>query len=156
MAVPEIPNYFMMMGPNCLGGHGSLVESFNWTGDYIVRWVRKLATEDIKYAAPKKEKVDALLKYSNEIHKTLVWTGACKSWYKRNRVDGRVTALFAGGAHLFSRLLGEIRGEDFDIVYSTVNPFRFMGHGFTKFEMDPDSDLAWYVEKAKTPGSAVE
>lgn len=31
------------MGPNCLGGHGSLVESLNWSGDYIVKWIRKIA-----------------------------------------------------------------------------------------------------------------
>lgn len=149
VAVPDMPNYFMMMGPNCLGGHGSLVESLNWTGDYFVKWIRKMSTEDIKYVAPKQEKVDAFIRYCDEVHKTLVWTGACKSWYKRNRVNGRVTALFGGSAHLFNRMLGDIRGEDFDVHYNTANPFRFMGNGFTEFEMDPKSDLAWYVEKAE-------
>lgn len=150
VAVPEIPNYFMMMGPNCLGGHGSLVESLNWTGDYFVKWIRKMATEDIRYVAPKKEKVDAFIRYSDEVHKTLVWSGGCKSWYKRNRVDGRVTALFGGSAQLFNRMLSDIRGEDFEITYNTANPFRFMGSGFTEFEMDEKSDLSWYVEKAET------
>ncbi|KPM42343.1 hypothetical protein AK830_g4202 [Neonectria ditissima] len=150
VAVPKIPNYFMMMGPNCLGGHGSLVESLNWTGDYFVKWVKKMATEDIRYVTPKEDKVKAFIKYSDEIHKTLVWSGGCKSWYKRNRVDGRVTALFGGSAQLFNRMLGDIRGEDFDITYNTTNPFRFMGSGFTEFEMDEKSDLSWYVEKAET------
>ncbi|KAK7420259.1 hypothetical protein QQX98_002914 [Neonectria punicea] len=150
VAVPEIPNYFMMMGPNCLGGHGSLVESLNWTGDYFVKWIKKMATEDIRYVTPKKDKVKAFIKYSDEIHKTLVWSGSCKSWYKRNRVDGRVTALFGGSAQLFNRMLGDIRGEDFDITYNTANPFRFMGSGFTEFEMDEKSDLSWYVEKAES------
>lgn len=150
VAVPEIPNYFMMMGPNCLGGHGSLVESLNWTGDYFVKWVRKMATEDIRYVTPKKEKVDAFIRYSDEVHKTLVWSGGCKSWYKRNRVDGRVTALFGGSAQLFNRMLSDIRGEDFEITYNTANPFRFMGSGFTEFEMDEKSDLSWYVERAET------
>ncbi|SPO01644.1 related to monooxigenase [Cephalotrichum gorgonifer] len=150
VAVPDIPNYFMMMGPNCLGGHGSLVESLNWTGDYFVKWIKKMSTEDIKRVEPKREKVDDFIKYCDEIHKTLVWTGACSSWYKRGRVNGRVTALFGGSAHLFNRMLGEIRGEDFDVVYNTANSFRFMGNGFTKWEMDPESDLSWYVEKAET------
>ena len=149
VAVPNFPNYFMMMGPNCLGGHGSLVESLNWTGDYFVKWIRKMATEDIRYVAPKQDIVDAFIRYSDEIHKTLVWTGSCKSWYKRNRVDGRVTALFAGSAHLFQRLLSDIRGEDFEVIYNTANPFRFMGNGFTEFEMNEESDLSWYVEKAE-------
>ncbi|KLO84691.1 monooxygenase [Fusarium fujikuroi] len=150
VAVPSMPNYFMMMGPNCLGGHGSLVESLNWTGDYFVKWIKKMATEDIKYVVPKKEKVDAFIKYCDQVHKTLVWSGGCTSWYKRGKVDGRVTALFGGSAHLFNRMLGDIRAEDFEIEYNTANPFRFMGNGFTEFEMDPESDLSWYVEKAET------
>ncbi|KAM5344099.1 hypothetical protein ACJ41O_012636 [Fusarium nematophilum] len=149
VAVPEMPNYFMMMGPNCLGGHGSLVESLNWTGDYFVKWIKKMATEDIKHVIPKQDKVDAFIKYCDQVHKTLVWSGGCTSWYKRGTVDGRVTALFGGSAHLFNRLLGDIRAEDFDITYNTSNPFRFMGNGFTAFEMDPESDLSWYVEKAE-------
>lgn len=150
VAVPSMPNYFMMMGPNCLGGHGSLVESLNWTGDYFVKWIKKMSTEDIKYVVPKKEKVDAFIKYCDQVHKTLVWSGGCTSWYKRGKVDGRVTALFGGSAHLFNRMLGDIRAEDFEIEYNTANPFRFMGNGFTEFEMDPESDLSWYVEKAET------
>lgn len=149
VAVPDYPNYFMMMGPNCLGGHGSLVESLNWTGDYFAKWIRKIATEDIKYVQPKTNVCEAFIRYSDQIHKTLVWSGGCKSWYKRNRVDGRVTALFGGSTHLFNRMLSEIRGEDFEICYRTANPLRFMGNGFTEWEMDPDSDLAWYVEKAE-------
>ncbi|KAK5655050.1 hypothetical protein OQA88_5949 [Cercophora sp. LCS_1] len=150
VAIPEYPNYFMMMGPNCLGGHGSLVESLNWTGDYFVKWIKKMATEDIKYVHPKKSVTEAFLRTGDEVHKTLVWTGNCSSWYKRGKVDGRVTALFGGSAHLFQRILSDVRAEDFEITYNTANPFRFMGNGFTAFEMDENSDLSWYVEKAET------
>lgn len=149
VSVPGYPNYFMMMGPNCLGGHGSLVESLNWTGDYFVKWIRKMATEDIKCVAPKPDVTKAFLRTGDEVHKTLVWSGACSSWYKRGTVDGRVTALFGGSAHLFQRIMSDLRPEDFHITYRTANPFRFMGNGFTAFEMDEKSDLAWYVEKAE-------
>lgn len=149
VAVPDYPNYFMLMGPNCLGGHGSLVESLNWTGDYVAKWVRKMATEDICAVQPKRAVCAAFVRYSDQIHQTLVWTGGCASWYKRHRegTEGRVTALFGGSAHLFQRLLREIRGEDWEIAYRTANPLRFMGNGFTAWEMDPASDLAWYVEQ---------
>ncbi|KAK3311942.1 hypothetical protein B0H66DRAFT_596115 [Apodospora peruviana] len=147
ICIPQYPNYFMMTGPNNLGGHGSLIMSLDWTGDYMVKWIRKIATEDIKAVHPKQEKLDAFIKHGDQVHKTLVWSGACSSWYKRGKVDGRVTALFGGSAHLFNRLLRELRPEDFEIEYNTANPFRFMGNGFTQFEMDEGSDLAWYVEK---------
>ena len=145
VAVPEMPNYFMMMGPNCLGGHGSLVESLNWTGDYFVKWIYKMATEDIKCVQPKWDKVKAFTRYTDQVHKKLVWSGGCKSWYMRNRVDGRVTALFGGSAQLFNRLLSDIRSEDFEIEYITSNPFRFMGNGFTEFEMGYASAMAWLL-----------
>nr|BAK01240.1 predicted protein [Hordeum vulgare subsp. vulgare] len=148
VATDGFPNYFMMMGPNCLGGHGSLVESLNWTGDYFVKIIKKMATEDIKYMVPKASAVDAFVKYGDEIHKRLVWTGSCSSWYKRGRRDGRVTALFGGSAVLFHRLISDIRAEDYEIAYNSANPFRFMGNGFTEWEMQEDSDLSWYVETA--------
>jgi hypothetical protein len=46
-------------------------------------------------------------------------------------------------------MLSEIRAEDFEIEYRTANSFRFMGNGFTAFEMNEESDLSWYVEKAE-------
>lgn len=99
---------------------------------------------------PKPEKVKDFIKYTDEIHKTLVWSGACRSWYKRGRADGRITALFGGSSQLFNRMLGDIRGEDFEITYNTRNSYRFMGNGFMAMEFAPDSDLSWYVEVAET------
>lgn len=147
IAAPNMPNYFITLGPNAVAGHGSLLEALNWNGDYFVKWLKKMAEEDIKSIAPKTTVVRHLVSYADEIHKSLVWTGGCKSWYKRGRVDGRVTALFAGSGMLYKRLISDLRPEDFDIDYRSPNNFKFLGNGFTAFEMDPESDLAWYIEK---------
>lgn len=147
IAAPDMPNYFITLGPNAVVGHGSLMEALNWNGDYFVQWIKKMAEEDIQYFCPKTKTVKHLVRYADEIHKSLVWTGSCKSWYKRGRVDGRVTALFAGSGMLYKRLLSEIRGEDFDVEYNSPNTFKFLGNGFTAFEMDPNNDLSWYIEK---------
>ena len=146
VAAADMPNYFMMMGPNAVVGHGSLVEALNWTGDYLVKWIKKIATEDIKSVVPKQSMVDAFVRYGDEIHKTLVWSGGCKSWYKKNRVDGRVTALFGGSALLYKELIKDIRAEDFDISYRSPNRFRFMGNGFMGYEYDDEADLGWYIQ----------
>ena len=53
-----------------------MVESLNWTGDYFVKWIKKMATEDIQYVHPKQSVVDAFIKTIGEIHKSLVWTGS--------------------------------------------------------------------------------
>ncbi|KAL1955024.1 hypothetical protein VTO42DRAFT_315 [Malbranchea cinnamomea] len=143
VATAGFPNYFIYMGPNSLGGHGSLVESINWTGGCFVKWIQKIATEDIKYVVPKKSAEEAFVRYGNEIHKTLIWTGSCKSWYKRNKVDGRVTAI------LLHRMISELRPEDFEIEYRSPNPFRFMGNGLTEesLQSNPQASYAasYYV-----------
>ncbi|KAK5723865.1 hypothetical protein LTR17_013879 [Elasticomyces elasticus] len=147
VAAPDMPNYFVMMGPNAVVGHGSLMEALNWTGDYFCQWITKIATEDIKSVTPKQSAIRAFNDYCDEIHKTLVWKGDCVSWYKRGTKDGRVTALFGGSAILYKRMIETIRAEDFDIVYRTNCPFRFMGTGFTADEFDDTKDLGWYIEK---------
>jgi hypothetical protein len=76
-----------------------------------------------------------------------VWSGGCKSWYKQGTVDGKVNALFAGSGMLYKRLITDLRPEDFEIEYRSPNVFKFLGNGFTAFEFNPASDLAWYIEK---------
>ncbi|KAL5888129.1 hypothetical protein ACKVWH_003428 [Pyricularia oryzae] len=90
-----------------------------------------MATEDIKYGHPKLDVTEAFMCYGDAIHSRLAWSGGCSSWYKGGTKDGRVTVLFAGGVHLFHHLLSEIRGEDFNIVYRTANPFDFWAMDFS-------------------------
>lgn len=113
----------------------------------MIKWMKKIATEDIKSVEPRQDIVDQFIAYSDEVHKTLTWMGGCRSWYKKGRIDGRVTAAFAGSALVFQRLISEIRGEDFKIEHRSPNRFRFMGNGFTEFELDENNDLSWYIQK---------
>ncbi|EXJ90181.1 hypothetical protein A1O3_03250 [Capronia epimyces CBS 606.96] len=147
LACPDMPNYFIFTGPNATIGHGSLMESLGWSAEYMIKWIKKMAEEDIKSVAPKQDVVDEFTAYGDQIHKLLTWTGACRSWYKNNRVDGRVTATFAGSALLYRKFISELRPEDFDVRYQSPNRFRFMGNGFLAYELKKGNDLAWYVEK---------
>lgn len=147
LAAADMPNFFMFTGPNALIGHGSLVESLGWSAEYMIKWIKKIAQEDIKAVVPKPRAVDDFIDYSDQIQKTLTWTGACRSWYKNNTIDGRVTATFGGSALLFRRLIEDLRPEDFDVQTRSCNRFRFMGNGFMSFEYQKDIDLAWYVQK---------
>lgn len=154
LACPGFPNYFIFTGPNAVVGHGSLVEGLGWLADYMIKWMKKVITEDIKSIEPRQDAVEEFVRYGDAIQQTLTWTGACRSWYKKGRVDGRVTATFPGSALLFRRMIGEIRSEDWKIQYRTSNRFSFMGNGFTEYELDDDNDLAWYVREVKRSGGA--
>lgn len=48
MQVDGMPNYFMVDGPGFPTSHGSLLTVIDFACDYIIKWTRKIATEDIK------------------------------------------------------------------------------------------------------------
>ena len=45
---PNMPNYFIVDGPNSPVGHGSFLSVMEWATEYIIRWAKKMASEDIK------------------------------------------------------------------------------------------------------------
>ncbi|CAN8097720.1 unnamed protein product [Discula destructiva] len=141
------PNFFMFGGPNNPVGHGSLMSQLQWSANWMCRWARKIAEENIIFIDPKPEVVEEFNAYADEIMQTLVWSGGCRSWYKKNRVDGRVTAVWAGSAISYHDMIKELRPEDFEIKYRSRNRFRFMGNGKTRKEYVPGEDLAFYIYK---------
>lgn len=146
LACPDMPNLFFFTGPNATVGHGSLIFSLDWSAEWMIKWIQKMVYEDIASVAPKQEVVDEFCRYSDQIHKTLTWTGGCRSWYKANRVDGRVTATFAGSAILYEKLVnGRLRPEDFEIRYRSANRWSFLGNGFTEYELVGGNDLSYYI-----------
>ena len=145
LACPDFPNYFIFTGPNATVGHGTLIPSMSWTANYIIKWLRKISSEDIKSVVPKQSATDEFVRYGDEIHKTLTWSGGCSSWYKNHRKDGRVTATWPGSALLYREMIQELRPEDFEIEYRSANRFRFMGNGFTQLEEQEGADLAFYI-----------
>ena len=118
------PNFFTFSGPNAPVGHGSLMAGLGWTADYICKWVRKIGEEDIKFVDVKPEVVDEFDAYADEIMQTLVWSGGCHSWYKNNRKDGKVTAVWAGSVLSYHDMVEQLRPEDFEIIYRSKNRFR--------------------------------
>lgn len=146
LACPDMPNLFFFTGPNATVGHGSLIFSLDWSAEWMIRWMQKMAYEDIASIAPKQDVVDEFVRYGDQIHKTLTWTGGCRSWYKANRVNGRVTATFAGSAILYEKLVnGRLRPEDFEIKYRSANRWSFLGNGFTPYELQEGNDLSYYI-----------
>lgn len=48
LCAAHMPNYFMFLGPNCPIGHGSVPQVLDWSAEYMLDWIKKIATEDIK------------------------------------------------------------------------------------------------------------
>lgn len=104
------------------------------TAIYIYKWLEKIQTQDIRSFSVKEEVNE---EYNDHIQKYLertVWTGGCRSWYKRGTVDGPVVAIYGGTTFHFMEALKNPRWEDFHLDRmpdTQVNRFAYLGNGFT-------------------------
>ncbi|KAG4260897.1 hypothetical protein FPRO03_02720 [Fusarium proliferatum] len=142
----NMPNFFTINGPNTPLAHGSLLAVMSFTVDYIARWVRKISTQNIKSVQVRQDALDDFNVYTQELMKKTVWTGDCRSWFKKGKADGRVTAMYPGSVIHYKEILDEFRTEDFVFAYTGGNRFQFMGNGLT-FREKNDGDLAWYMRR---------
>ncbi|CAG8086286.1 unnamed protein product, partial [Penicillium nalgiovense] len=149
--VDTMPNYFIFNGPNCPVSHGSLLTQVSWTCDYILRWAKKIAAEDIKSIDVKKEAMDDYNVYCQEFLKRMVWSDECQSWYKNGKSSGHVTGVYPGSVLHFKDCLENIGGEHFHIEYRSKNRFRFLGNGESVRDQHGAGDLAWYMDDMKAP-----
>ena len=88
ICAPNVPNHFICNGPNYPIGHGTLLAVMDWTANWIVRWCRKIATEDLKAVRVSDSACDDYNIYSQEFLKRTAWASGCKSWYKNGKADG--------------------------------------------------------------------
>ncbi|RBR16972.1 hypothetical protein FVER53590_05733 [Fusarium verticillioides] len=142
----NMPNFLTVNGPNTPLAHESLLAVMSFTVDYIARWIRKISTQNIKSVQVRQDALDDFNTYAQELIKGTVWTGDCRSWFKKGKADGRVTAMYPGSVIHYKEILDEFRTEDFEYKYISGNRFQFMGSGVT-FRENNDEDLAWYMRK---------
>ncbi|GAB1214936.1 hypothetical protein ATERTT37_004117 [Aspergillus terreus] len=143
--VDTMPNYFIFNGPNCPISHGSVLTQVSWTCDYILRWAKKIATEDIKSIDVKREAMDDYNVYAQEFLKRTVWSDGCRSWYKNGKASGQVTGVYPGSILHFKDCLENIGGEHFNIEYRSKNRFYCLGNGESVHDKHGAGDLAYYM-----------
>jgi hypothetical protein len=112
----------------------------------MFQMIDKLQTENIKAFDPKPGAVKDLYKHTHELMKRLVWSSACRSWFKNGKIHGPVTAIYPGSRLHYFEMLKNVRYEDYEITYRSENRFQFMGNGYTHVELDPDEDAVWYFD----------
>ncbi|KEF60299.1 uncharacterized protein A1O9_05150 [Exophiala aquamarina CBS 119918] len=145
VCAPDHPNYFVFNGPNSPVGHGVLLSSMLLVAQWMLKWCKKISTEDIKSVCVTREAVRDYNEYSQEVLKGTVWAADCKSWYKNGKTEGKVTALYAGSVLHFRKIIESFRVEDFKLEYQSANRFRFMGNGFAKVEAE-GGNVSYYLD----------
>lgn len=81
VALPNFPNFFMLMGPHSPFGNQSLVLVAETQADYVVWWIDQLRAGRAVAGAPAAEATD---RYNAEMRDAMpetVWMTGCKSWY---------------------------------------------------------------------------
>lgn len=112
----------------------------------MFQMINKLQRENIKSYLPKPAAIAELYNHTHELMKRLVWSSACRSWFKNGKIHGPATAIYPGSRLHYFEMLKEVRYEDYEIVYRSANRFQFMGNGYTETELDPDGDPVWYFD----------
>jgi hypothetical protein len=94
--------------------------------------IEKMQTENIKSFEPKAEAIRDYYNHTHELMKRLVWSSACRSWFKNGKTHGPVTAIYPGSRLHFFELMKNVRWEDYNVTYRTENRFQFskfrLGH----------------------------
>ncbi|CAG8017036.1 unnamed protein product [Penicillium salamii] len=141
--IDDMPNYFMIGGPNFLISHGTVYSAIAFACEYALKWIKKIATEDIKSLDVRKESVDDYNVWSQEYLKRTAFSGDCSSWYKNGKSKGFVNA-YAGTTSHFRKSLQRIGGEHFNIKYNSANRFSYLGNGQMEEENQGFGDLSDY------------
>lgn len=142
----HFPNMFLFPGPNGPVSHGSVIPVLEWYTRYAFLMIQKMQSDNIKAFEPKKEAIKDLYNHTHELMKRMVWSSACRSWFKNGKTHGPVTAIYPGSRLHFHEMLSNPRWEDYEIAYRTNNRFQFMGNGYTERELSPEADAVWYFE----------
>jgi cation diffusion facilitator CzcD-associated flavoprotein CzcO len=83
LALPDFPNFFMLLGPHSPFGNQSQITVAETQIDYVLRWLRRRREAGWTAAAPTRAATEA---FNAEIHDALavpgtVWVTGCTSWY---------------------------------------------------------------------------
>jgi cation diffusion facilitator CzcD-associated flavoprotein CzcO len=81
VALPEFPNFFLLMGPHSPVGNFSLVPIAEVQADYVLRWIQSWREGWFSAAAPTQAATEH---YNSELRSAMpntVWTTGCNSWY---------------------------------------------------------------------------
>jgi hypothetical protein len=130
---------------NAPGNHGSFLPMLEWYVRYAMKIITHMQRTSIRSFVPKAAAQEDYYVWSHQLMKRLTVSQPCHSWFKSGKDHGPVTAVYAGSRAHFYEALKEPRYEDLEIDYTGVNRFEFMGNGFTRAEITPDSDFVWYL-----------
>ncbi|CAK7206931.1 hypothetical protein SEUCBS139899_009738 [Sporothrix eucalyptigena] len=142
VSVPDVPNYFLSVGPYAPLAVGSLLPVIEVYANYIITAITKMQTENIKAMAPKQKAVQAFKAHHDLYVTRTAWSGPCSSWFKKGDPYGSLT-MYPGSRVHFFQLMKTPRYEDYEFDYLSTNQWAFLGNGFHVREFDGRDTTYW-------------
>ena len=145
VTVKDMPNYFVMMGPQSPLGHGSITGSVEYVTRYVCQLVSKLQTEAYSSLVPKEIVTKAWFAHAMKWMEKTVWVENCASSFKNGKSGTTVVSLHPGSRLHYFNLLERPRYEDFEWTGLSKDPmsmFAWLADGFTAAETGGESDLS--------------
>jgi len=146
IAPPDMPNMFLMFGPNSAPFAGSIVHTFEAAAKYIIKCIKKIQFEYIKSMVVKPAPLAGWVKQVDHHMSTTVLSESCFTWFKRNKPEGRVITSWPGSAMHGYFGWENPRFEDFEYESWLPEdaPISYLGNGFTVAEQT-NGDTTGYM-----------
>jgi cation diffusion facilitator CzcD-associated flavoprotein CzcO len=85
VAIPQLPNFFLLNGPNSPVGNFSLIEVAELQMGYIIQLVELLRRGDCREISVRESAADSFEELRTQATKRTVWVTGCRSWYLDDR-----------------------------------------------------------------------
>lgn len=142
-SVADMPNFFVMMGPQSPLGHGSITGSVEHVTRYVGKMIYKLQTEAYGSLVTKPAVSKAWIDHAMKWMEKTVWTENCASSFKNGSSGKTVVSLHPGSRLHYFDLLASPRHEDYDwtpLCKDPVDMFAWLADGFTASETHATRD----------------
>lgn len=136
----------VFMGPNSPVGHGSAMPIIEHTTNYILKFLYKAQTENVKSFVQRVRAIKDFTAHADEFLKRTAWSTPCRSWFKNGTLDGPITALHPGCRIHWFHMMSNPRWEDWVWESWNNNLFAYLGNGFSTREA-VGKDLTWYFDE---------
>lgn len=149
LASSQFPNLLFVHGPHGTGPSGTVPHSVEVQLTYFAKLLRKVASEGIKSIQPSRKAADEFVEYCDAFFLKTVLTDDCSSWYNGARPGARIHGIWPGSAGHVTIVRNNPRWEDWEYEYLSESGNRFefyFGNGWTRREIDPDSDMTPYLK----------
>mgnify|MGYP003700912123 FL=1 len=119
VTVAGFPNLMLLMGPNTVSGHTSMIFYFEAQFNHILALLGLMARRNAQSFDVRKPGQDRFNAWLQKRMARTTWTSGCNSWYLTE--GGKNTALWPGFSWEYWRMTRKVRADDYTLGTTSGN-----------------------------------